>query len=70
MISKKESEHNIIRCIEGIKFNDENLDYYINCLIREVEAKEKVEILEMIDELDTNICSACKNIIKQKIERK
>lgn len=49
MLSKEESVFNIKRCIEGIKLNDENLDYHINSLIREVEAKERVEILEMID---------------------
>lgn len=48
MITKEESEWNIKTKIEGIKLNDENLDYHINCLIREVETKERVEITEEI----------------------
>ena len=48
MTTKEESESNIKIRIEGIKLNDKNLDYHIDCLIREVETKERVEIVEEI----------------------
>ena len=48
MKTDKEIKENIETCIKGIKLNDKNLDYHINCLVREVEEKIKNRILDRL----------------------
>ena len=54
MKSREESNKNIKTCINGIKLNDSNLDYHINCLISEIKECKTNKILELIDVVLTN----------------
>ena len=46
---KEEIEYNIKICIEGIKLKNKNLEYHIDCLIREVNKKRNMEVKRVIE---------------------
>ena len=51
MKTKEESNKNIKTSINGIKLNDSNLDYHINCLISEIKECNTNKILKLIKEI-------------------